>query len=190
MIAMQTSAPATGTSSRSIELLVVRLQEGTQRHSFGLLVSQVCALLRQQSMTVRPAPQPAPRRAIGEGLYEDRWLPIYDLAGVLGLLSPWKMGLVTTIRPYLLVLQGGGGQQIMLSVDDVTEIGMCPLERIHPLPEWLRRQLSPPLVWGGLYMSDLALAQSAAGGETDRRAAAEAAALLLLMDCSPLTMGQ
>ncbi len=189
MIAMQPAAPATGTGSRSIELLVVRLQEGNQRHSFGLLVSQVCALLRQQSMTVRPTPQPAPRRAIGEGLYEDRWLPIYDLAGVLGLLSPWKMGLVTTIRPYLLVLQGSGGQQIMLSVDDVTEIGMCPLERIHPLPEWLRRQIAPPLVWGGLYMSDLALAQSAAGGETDRRAAAEAAALLLLIDCGPLTMG-
>ncbi len=185
MIAAPPTTSASGTIERTIELLVVRLQEGNQHYSLGMLVSQVGALLRKQSVTMRPATAPTSRRIIGEALYEERWLPIYDLAGALGLLAPWKMGLVTTLRPYLLVIRGAGGEQLLVTVDDVTEIGMCPLARIHPLPNWLRRQLTPPLVWGGIYRSDLDVAQNRESPMTPRPAGADAS-LLLLLDCGPL----
>lgn len=188
MIATAPVPAATAPTDRTIELVVVRLQEGNQRYSFGLLVSQVRALLRQQSVSVRPATSPASRRVVSEALYEDRWLPVYDLAGALGMLSPWKMGLVTTLRPYLLVSQGAGGQEMMITVDDVTAIGTCPLGQIHPLPNWLRRQLTPPLVWGGLHLSDLDVAQTADSAVTEP--VKTGASLLLLVDCGPLTAGQ
>jgi hypothetical protein len=170
--------------ARPVEVLVVRLQEGTQHYSFGLLVSQVGALLRRQNVTLRPTEQPGPWRAVGEAQYEDRWLPIYDLAAALRLLAPWKMGLSTTLRPYLLVIQGSAGQQALLSADDVTEIGVCRLERIHPLPSWLRRQLHPALAWAGIRSADLTMVQSTADAEA--RPVDKDAGLLLLLDCAPL----
>jgi hypothetical protein len=186
VIATPPAPPATGAGARLIEVLVVRLLEGTTRHSFGLLVSQVGALVRRQNTPLRPAPQSGGPRPGQEALHEDRWLPVYDLAEVLGVLAPWKMGRASGLRPYLLVIPGAAGQPVMLSVDDVAEIGVCRLDHIYPLPGWLRRQLQPPLVWGGVRGSDLALVQG--DGEAVARGdqAGSAANLLLLLDCGPL----
>lgn len=185
MIALPTPTIATDPGARLIEVLVVRLQEGNRSYSFGLLVSQIGALIRRQAVTPRPAAQPGPGRAIGEAQYEDRWLPIYDLAGVLKLLAPWKMGLSSGLRSYLLVIQGRAGQQVFLSADDVTEIGVCRLDHIHPLPDWLRQQLHPPLAWAGIQQRDLEMVQSATG-EDESKPISQETRLLLLLDCAPL----
>jgi chemotaxis signal transduction protein len=177
------SSPAAG--ARLVEVLVVRLQEGNERYSFGVLVSQIGALVRLQNAAVRQVAAPGPHGVANEALYEDRWLPVYDLAGVLGLLAPWKMGAATTVRPYLLVVQSGGGPAVILSVDDVAEIGTCRLDHIHALPGWLRRQLRPPLIWAGVHGADLTIAQSEEGA-APTNGAAGAAGLLLLLDCAPL----
>jgi chemotaxis signal transduction protein len=178
------SSPAAG--ARLVEVLVVRLQEGNERYSFGVLVSQIGALVRLQNATVRPVAAPGPHRVANEALYEDRWLPVYDLAGVLGLLAPWKMGAATTVRPYLLVVQSERGHAVILSVDDVAEIGTCRLDQIHSLPGWLRRQLHPPLIWAGVHGTTLTVAQSEEGASPVSGAAGAAAGLLLLLDCAPL----
>jgi chemotaxis signal transduction protein len=185
MIATQAQVASPAVGARPIEVLVVRLQEANTRHSFGLLVRQVAALIRPQNTTVRPVAQPGPGRAVAEALYEDHWLPVYDLAEVLGLLAPWKMGRATTTRSYLLVIQDPHGQQVLLGVDDVTEIGVCRLDRIQPLPAWLRRQLHPPLTWGGVGQSDLAMVQNATDAAENSPAGRDAG-LLLLLDCTPL----
>jgi len=186
VIPTPTLPSATGAGARLVEVLVVRLQEGNERYSFGLLVSQIAGLVRRQNAAVRPA-APGPRRVSHEGQYEDHWLPIYDLAGVLGLLAPWKMGTATTARPFLLVIQDGTAPRAMLSVDDVAEIGTCRLDQIHPLPGWLRRQLRPPLIWAGIRGTNLTVAQSEAGvAPPGNSAAGPATGLLLLLDCAPL----
>lgn len=188
MIPRPTLPAPTGAGARLVEVLVVRLQEGNERYSFGLLVSQVGGLVRLQNASLRPATAPGPRRAAGEALYEERWLPVYDLAGTLGLLAPWKMGAATRVRPYLLVIPGTTGSTVMVSVDDVAEIGTCRLDHVHPLPAWLRRQLHPPLVWAGVHGADLTVAQSEEGTSLASNTAGTGG-LLLLLDCAPLVSG-
>jgi chemotaxis signal transduction protein len=182
VIATPPAPPATGAGARLIEVLVVRLVEGTTRHSFGLLVSQVRALVRRQNAELRPTAEAAQRPPREEALHEDRWLPVYDLAEVLGVLAPWKMGRATAPRPYLLIIHTGAGSPVVLSVDDVTEIGVCRLDRIYPLPDWLRRRLHPPLVWGGIHGGDLALVQGEGDVVARSDLAGNAAGLLLLLD--------
>lgn len=185
MIAMRTPTTAAEPGARPVEVLVVRLLEGNRPYRFGLLISQIGALLRQPAVPTRPVAQPDPERAVGEAQYENRWLPIYDLAGILRLLAPRKLDLSSGQRAYLLVIRGRDGHQALLSVDDVTEIGVCRLDRIHPLPGWLRRQLHPPLVWAGIQSNDLAMVQSTTDVSADP-AVGTAAGLLLLIDCAPL----
>jgi chemotaxis signal transduction protein len=185
MIAAQAPGATATVGSRPVEVLVVRVQEATRQYNFGLLVRQVAALIRPQNTTVRPAAQAGPGHPVAEALYEDRWLPIYDLAEALGLLAPWKMGRATTARSYLLVVQDSRGHQVLLGVDDVAEIGVCRLDRIHPLPGWLRRQLHPPLTWGGVRHNDLAMVQNATDLAGNSPPGADAG-LLLLIDCTPL----
>jgi hypothetical protein len=179
---LQQQAPAAPTAQR-IEVIVARVREGDQVYTFGVLLGQVRTLLRRTTLTLRPNPQPQRHAPVAEALYEDGWLPVYDLAQYLGVLAPWKMGVHTGVRDYLLVVRGP--QPLALAVDEVAEIGFCPLDQILPLPSWMRRQLRPPLVWGGLDRDALAYARSRLGDEVapevDRRAGDQA--LMLLLDC-------
>jgi hypothetical protein len=176
--------PASGV--RSVDVIVVRLREGEQEYVFGVLLSQVQTLLRRVAATLRTGGPAGSRAPVAEVRHEGAWLPVYDLAQSLGLLSPWKMGVHTAVRNYLLVVRGA--RPLALAVDEVAEIGYCPLDQVLPLPGWLRRQLAPNLVWGGVDPRALAYTRAtldesmAAGVER----LARGPALLLLLDCFAL----
>ena len=175
---------------RRIEVLVVRVTEGGHRYSFGLLVSQVRELITTELARVRPLEGRTPDRPLAEVQHAGQWLPVYDLTERLHLLAPWKQGVTTTMRPYLLVVRDAQARPAALAVDQVAGIGTCALNRVLPLPPWLRRQAHPPAVWAGLAAEDLIQSQDTVPDDLEE-VAAEASAeptrqLLLLLDCPSL----
>ena len=174
---------------RRIEVLVVRITESARRHSFGLLVSQVRELATTELAVVRPVEGRAPDRRVAELLHDGQWVPVHDLAARLHLLAPWKQGVATTVRPYLLVVRDAGDRPAVLAVDQVAGIGTCALNRVLPLPAWLRRQAHPPAVWAGLAPEDLIQSQEVAPAEAEEEEPAPdepKRMLLLLLDCPAL----
>jgi chemotaxis signal transduction protein len=174
---------------RRIEVLVVRVTEGGHRYSFGLLVRQVRELITTELARVRPLEGHPPDGPPAEVLHDGQWLPVYDLAARLHLLAPWKQGVTTTLRPYLLVMRDAQDRPAALAVDQVAGIGACALNRVLPLPAWLRRQAHPPAVWAGLAPDDLIQSQEAvpdAAGVEEDTPTEPTRMLLLLLDCASL----